>query len=384
MMQSFSYYQPTKIHFAQGAIQQAVQQIARYGQRCLVVSTPIINSMQHNYHTLFTGLKQQGVDVIHFDGVMPNPSTQVIDAGQKLSRQHHCDVVLAFGGGSSIDSGKIIAAMHHTDQPDWSFWFEHYQSAFTFNQSLPEKPLPLIAIPTTSGTGSHVTHAAVITNETRQEKLTLFHPEFFPREAFIDPELMISLPPRMTAMTGFDAFSHAFESFTGARPSPFIDNMALQAMRLIIQYLPGVVKQGHDIIGRTQLAIADTLAGIALTNGGAGAPHPIGEIIGGQKNITHGLTLAIVFPAYIRLQWKKQPERFAQVAELFGATGNTEQKAAALETLLVNFLQKIGLETHLTQAGLSQKDVDELVPLLNFNLPLTSSEEMQQILRDSL
>ena len=125
------------------------------------------------------------------------------------------------GGGSSIDTAKIIAATIKAPDIDWTHWFNTYDSPFGDIAALPASVVPLIAVPTTSGTGSQVTQAAVITDVEQHAKLTLFHPQFFPVEAVIDPELMLTLPPRMTAMTGFDAFSHAFESFTGTRPSPF-------------------------------------------------------------------------------------------------------------------------------------------------------------------
>lgn len=383
-MHCFSYYQPTRLYFATGGINQLADHISRYGKRCLVVTTPIIEAVRETYTGIFAALEKSGITITHFSGVQPNPPTYIIEAGWQLCRQHQCDVVLAIGGGSSIDSAKVIAASHYLDSIDWEYWFSHYQSAFSHSKPLPGKCLPLIAVPTTSGTGSHVTHAAVITDVAQQAKFTLFHPEFFPREAIIDAELMLTLPARMTAMTGFDAFAHAFESFSGTRSSPFIDVLALEAMRLIIRYLPAVVKDGGDINGRNQLAIADTFAGISLTNGGAGAPHPLGEIIGGRTNMPHGLTLSVVFPAYIRWQWRKQIDRFALVAELFGATGSNQQKAAALEDLLVNFLQKIGLETSLNQVGLTHADVDSLIPSLCFDLPLNTREELQEILRDSL
>lgn len=384
-MTSFNHYQPTQLTFGAGKIEQIGQLVARYGQRCLVVSEPVFAAVEPAYQRIFALLEQSGVDVVHFDGVVPNPPTKVVELGRQAAIDGQCDVVLAIGGGSSIDTAKIISATTKTERIDWPHWFNHYDKPFGDIEALPAEVLPLIAVPTTSGTGSQVTHAAVITDQAQHAKLTLFHPEFYPLEAVIDPELMLTLPARMTAMTGFDAFSHAFESFTGSMPSPFVDNLALQAMKLVVDNLPNVVKNGLDLDGRCQLAVADTLGGISLANGGAGAPHPLGEILGGKNtSLPHGLTLAIVYPAYVQIQWRKQPERFAQVAELFGAVGSTEEKAQALAGHLVQFLSEIGLESNLTQVGITEQDVLDLEPAFCFDLPLTSAEEMKKVLHASL
>lgn len=384
-MTQFQHYQPTKLTFGAGEIQKIGQLVAQYGTRCLVVSEPIFEAVKPAYERIFTLLEEQGIEITHFDGVVPNPPTTVVEGGRRLAVTANCNVVLAIGGGSSIDTAKIISATINAESLNWADWFATYDSPFGEVEALPAKTLPLIAVPTTSGTGSQVTHAAVITDLEQHAKLTLFHPEFYPCEALIDPELMLTLPPRMTAMTGFDAFSHAFESFTGTRPSPFVDGMALEAMKLVVENLPNVVDNGADLNGRCQLAKADTLGGIALANGGAGAPHPLGEILGSSKtNLPHGLTLAVVYPAYVQLQWRKQPERYAQVAELFGAMGSTEEKAQSLAAHLVTFLDRIGLESNLTQIGVTEDDVKALEPAFCFDLPLTSGEEMKKILRASL
>ncbi|USD43322.1 iron-containing alcohol dehydrogenase [Vibrio sp. SCSIO 43135] len=384
-MTQFQYYQPTKLTFGAGEIQKIGQLVAGYGKRCLVVSEPIFDAVKPAYQRIFALLEEQGIEVTHFDGVVPNPPTTVVELGRQVAMAAQCDVVLAIGGGSSIDTAKIIAATIKADSLDWSHWFATYDSPFGDVAPLPAEVVPLIAVPTTSGTGSQVTQAAVITDVEQHAKLTLFHPEFFPLEAVIDPELMLTLPPRMTAMTGFDAFSHAFESFTGTRPSPFVDTLALEAMKLVVDHLPNVVDDGSDLQGRCQLAKADTLGGISLANGGAGAPHPLGEILGSSKtNLPHGLTLAVVYPAYVQLQWRKQPERYAQVAELFGAVGSIEEKAQSLAAHLVKFLARIGLESNLTQVGVSKQDVEALEPAFCFDLPLTSGEEMKQVLHASL
>ncbi|PST87365.1 alcohol dehydrogenase [Photobacterium sp. NCIMB 13483] len=384
-MTQFQYYQPTKLTFGAGEIQKIGQLVAQYGKRCLVVSEPIFDAVKPAYDCIFALLVEQGIEVTHFDGVVPNPPTTVVELGRQIAVSANCDVVLAIGGGSSIDTAKIISAAIKAESLDWAYWFATYDSPFGDIQDLPAQVVPLIAVPTTSGTGSQVTQAAVITDIEQHAKLTLFHPEFFPCEALIDPELMLTLPPRMTAMTGFDAFSHAFESFTGTRPSPFVDAMALEAMKLVVENLPNVIDNGADLVGRCELAKADTLGGISLANGGAGAPHPLGEILGSSKtNLPHGLTLAVVYPAYVQLQWRKQPERFAQVAELFGAVGSIEEKAQSLAALIVKFLERIGLESNLTQVGVNQEDVLKLEPAFCFDLPLTSGDEMKEILHASL
>jgi len=384
-MSLFNYHQPTQIHFGAGEIEKIGQLVAAKGKRCLVVTEAIFPAVQAAYDNIFSLLRKQGLTIAHFDGVVPNPPTQVVEAGCTMAREQECDVVLAIGGGSSIDTAKVIAAAVKVEEINWPEWFNRYDSPFGDIAPLPAETLPLIAVPTTSGTGSQVTHAAVITNTEEHAKLTLFHPEFYPCDTVVDPNLMLTLPSRMTAMTGFDAFSHAFESFTGSRPSPFVDALALQAMELIIRTLPKVVDDGSDIEGRSKLATADTFAGIALANGGAGAPHPMGEILGSSKSdLPHGLTLAVVYPAYLAKQWRRQPERYARVAELFGATGSTEEKAKSLASCVTQFLIRIGLETNLNQVGVSQKDLDEILPAFRFDLPLTSGKEMQEMLQASL
>ncbi|TNH96265.1 iron-containing alcohol dehydrogenase [Aeromonas sobria] len=384
-MTHFNHNQPTKLSFGPGNVSQIGHMIGKYGLRCLVVSEPIMGAVKPAYDRIFALLAEQSIDVTHFDGVVPNPPTTVVELGRQMGVEAGCNVVLAIGGGSSIDTAKIIAATMKVDTIDWAQWFANYDLPFGDIKPLPAPTVPLIAIPTTSGTGSQVTHAAVITDVVSHSKLTLFHPDFYPCEAIIDPELMLTLPPRMTAITGFDAFSHAFESYTGTKSSPLVDSLALEAIRLVVENLPAVVNDGSDIEGRCRLASADTLAGISLANGGAGAPHPLGEILGSKKtNLPHGLTLAVVYPAYVQQQWTKQPERYAKVAELFGAVGSIEEKAQSLAMHLVAFLEQIGLESNLTQVGVTEEDVTALEPAFCFNLPLTTGEEMKMILRASL
>ena len=214
----FQYYQPTRIHFGAGKLDQLGDICKRYGTRALMVTTPDA-PLQPLYARVKQILQKEGIEVIHFDEVMPNPDAEIVERGFALLKEHPCDFVLAVGGGSSIDTAKAIAFANGADHIDWDHIFSAYDSPFTIDPSYSEQHLPLISVPTTSGTGSQVTQAAVITRG--KEKITFYHTDNFSRECILDPELMLTLPVRMSAATGFDAFTHAFEAYITPRASHY-------------------------------------------------------------------------------------------------------------------------------------------------------------------
>lgn len=381
----FNFFQPTQILFGSGKAGEVGSVVSGNGKRCLVVTEKLVDALKPAFEKVLASLNEAGVEAFHFDGVIPNPPTRVVEAGAELARTHNCDVILAFGGGSSIDTAKAISATAKLDEVPWNLFFERFNNPFKTPEPMLCEVLPVVAMPTTSGTGSQVTQAAVITVEEKSAKLTIFHPELFPKACVVDPELMLTLPPSMTAMTGFDAFSHAFESYTGTRPSGFVEWAAMEAMQLVVATLPHAVKDGSNLAYREKMALADTLAGIALANGGAGAPHPLGEIIGGHYlNLPHGLTLAMVYPEYVRNQHHKDPARYGKVARLFGAgAGSLADNAAALPELITAFLAEIGLSTDLKKQGVSEDDLAMMEKEICFDLPQTDRHEMAAILRNS-
>ena len=271
----FQYYQPTRIHFGAGKLDQLGDICKRYGTRALMVTTPDA-PLQPLYARVKQILQKEGIEVIHFDEVMPNPDAEMVERGFALLKEHPCDFVLAVGGGSSIDTAKAIAFANGADHIDWDHIFSAYDSPFTIDPSYSEQHLPLISIPTTSGTGSQVTQAAVITRG--KEKITFYHTDNFSRECILDPELMLTLPVRMSAATGFDAFTHAFEAYINPRASHYSKMDSLEAMRLIVENLPKVMEEPKELRYREAMSLADTLAGRALANSGADAPHPLSEI----------------------------------------------------------------------------------------------------------
>lgn len=371
----FQYYQPTQIYFGENRLNDLGMIAERYGKRCLMVTTPD-EPLQPLYARIITLLQAQGISVTHFDEVQPNPTVEIVEAGFARLKQHPADFVLAVGGGSSIDTAKSIAFTNGQEQIDWDFLFQTYHSPYENYPAYSDTMLPLLVVPTTSGTGSQVTQAAVISRGA--EKLTFYHPALFSKACIIDPTLMLTLPPRMTAMTGFDAFTHAFESYINSHASPYSQMDSLRAMELIVHNLPKALKEPQNLEYRTQLALADTLAGRALSNSGAAAPHPLSEIIGGITHLPHGQALSVVFPAFVAQMSTKYPEQFTTVAHIF------DRNATELYPVLCSFLQEIGLSQKLQDLGVSEEDFRQMLecPVLDF-LPFGTRPELEQILKDS-
>ena len=369
----FHYYQPTKIHFGAGQLNDLGHICRGYGKTCFLVTTPDA-PLQPLYERVKKLLDAEGISVIHFDKVEPNPSVEIVEQGFAMLKEQPADFVLAVGGGSSIDTAKAIAFANGKESIDWDHLFNEYSSPFAYYPSYSEKHLPLLSVPTTSGTGSQVTQAAVITRG--KEKITFFHPDNFSQETILDPQLMLTLPKRMSAATGFDAFTHAFESYINANASPYSAMDSMEAMRLVIDHLPHVLEDPQNLEFRTNMCLADTLAGRALANSGASAPHPLSEIIGGIVHLPHGEALAVVFPAFIQHMADKNKERFADVAKLFGSDD--------LYTAMIEFLETIGLHKKLKDFGVSEEDFQEILasPVLD-HLPFGSREELEAILKDS-
>ena len=211
----FNYYQPSRIHFGKGRLEELGQIASKYGKKCLLVTTPNEAPLDKLFQRVKDILKKSDIDTVQFDKVIPNPTVEIVNQGFELAKEAEVDFVLAVGGGSSIDTAKIIALTYGLDAIDWDIMYGTYTSPFEQYEPVSEKALPLLAVSTTSGTGSQVTQAAVISRGA--EKNTIFHPQNFSRECIVDPELMTTLPARITASTGFDAFTHAFESYKQSR-----------------------------------------------------------------------------------------------------------------------------------------------------------------------
>lgn len=374
----FDYCQPTRIHFGEGRLQELGTICKRYGDICFLVTTPDI-PLQSLYERVKGILKAQGIEVFHFDRVSPNPSVEMVEAGFKELKETKASFVLGVGGGSTIDTAKTLAFTNGQERIDWDELFLKYVSPYENYERYSDTVLPLITVPTTSGTGSQVTQAAVITKG--KEKITFYHPQLFSRECILDPELMLTLPAKISASTGFDAFTHAFESYINPRASYYSEMDSMEAMKLVVENLPKVLAEPKNLEYRSRMSMADTLAGRALANSGAQAPHPLSEIIGGITHLPHGEALAVVFPAFVKHSAADNREKYARVAKLFSddAKGGED-----LYELLVEFLKKIHLFATMKELRVSREDFEEMLksPILDV-LPFGNREELEAILRES-
>jgi alcohol dehydrogenase class IV len=226
-----------------------------------------------------------------FGAVRGNPASSHVEAGLRAYRAGGHDGVLAFGGGSALDAGKVVAFMSGQTRPLWDF--EDVGDWWT--RADPAGIAPVVAVPTTAGTGSEVGRAGVILNEETRQKKIIFHPQMMPRIVILDAELTVGLPRAITAATGIDAFVHCFEAFCAPGFHPLADGVAIEGMRLIQQYLPRACAEGKDIEARAQMLAAATMGATAFQKG-LGGVHAIAHPVGSWFNTHHGLTNAVILP----------------------------------------------------------------------------------------
>ena len=331
-------------------------------------------------------LSESGITVIHFDEVVPNPTVQGIEKAIEIVKQNGINSVLAVGGGSSMDTAKSIALFYQPDKIDWDGAYQKFTSPFAAYEPVSDPVLPIITVPTTAGTGSELTQAMIISDETTDEKVCIFHDRVFPTEAIIDVELTLTMPRGLTAMTGFDAFCHAFESYVRDEASTYTKLIGKEAMTRIIDALPKLMDDPTNIALRESMSISEMFAGISLSNAAATVPHPLSEVIGGiAPQIPHGQALACLYPSFVRFQISKTPVKCAEIARLFDASlthVNDNEAANRLPELIEGFLQKLGLNKSLTQLGIPDSDKEKMTEhFLLGVLPFGTKEELTNILK---
>ncbi len=302
-------------------------------------------------------LKGAGIEWEQFADVRPSPTTDDVDRGARLCRNFRADFVIALGGGSVIDCAKTIATVSPGRMPAADYL---YRRAFPC-----EATLPVVAIPTTSGTGSELNRSAIITDPQAPFKDGIRSDRLFPRLAIVDATLTGSLDRVQTAQTGFDCFSHAVESYVSPKARPDTDRLALAAISLVCEYLPAVLADPGDLDAREQLAQASTMMGINLTCVGTCFPHRADKALCAlHAEISHGQSVAFFYCPWISFSYRGNVSRFADIARIMApdlASMSPESCASGLSAIVGEFLDRLGLSRSLADFGVTDEEVPDLV-----------------------
>ena len=304
---------PTRIRFGPGRIAELPEACRALGiARPLLVTDPALAEHAIGQRALEIA-RAGGLAVGMFADVRPNPTGANVAAGVETMRAGGHDGVIAFGGGSGLDAAKTIAFMAGQERPLWDF----EDKGDNWRRANAERIAPVVAVPTTAGTGSEVGRAAVITNEENHAKCIVFHPRMMPGQVIADPELTLGLPRQLTAWTGLDALSHSLEALCAPGFHPLADGIATEALRLVHRWLARAVEDGRDLAARAHMLAAASMGAIAFQKG-LGAMHALAHPIGGLLDAHHGLTIAIVMPYVLACNRPAIEERLTQLGRTLG------------------------------------------------------------------
>lgn len=355
-MNAFEHQHGGELIFGNGRISEVGTIVSRYGRRCLIVSGSRKGALRDLYPIVGELLEHVGLEWEQLDGVIPNPGGDLISAGAKLARTFEADVILGIGGGSCIDAAKAISIEATHEGTSWDYAI--------FKERPPSRTLPVVAVGTTAGSGSQVTAVAVITNTSSRDRSAICSDRLIPRAAIVDPQLMLSVPPSVTAATGFGVFGRAFESILNRRCNPLSELFGWEAISRVIKDLPLAVQEGSNLGARSSLAWADTLAGYATCGSGFALPHALAIAIGGKfAEISHGAALVSVYRAYLKYTWACAVPTFARLAHLLDpALDNVPAADAAAQCpdLLNAFLSRIDLTYNLRDFGIAEEELPAL------------------------
>jgi alcohol dehydrogenase class IV len=346
---------PTAIRFGAGRISELPEACRELGmKRPLLVTDPGLAALPMIAKTL-ARCSDEGLGCELFADVQGNPVEANVNAGVSAFRAGRHDGVIAFGGGSALDVGKAVGLMVGQSRPIWDF--EDREDWYT--RVNVDGMAPVVAVPTTSGTGSEVGRASVITDERDHTKKIIFHPRMLPSLVIADPELTLGLPPHITAAVGMDALSHNLEAFCSPFYHPMAQGIALEGMRLIKEWLPTACREGANVTARIHMMAASTM-GAAAFQKGLGAMHALSHPCGAVLNTHHGLTNAVVMPYVLIFNRSAIEEKMTSLARYLGLPDPSFQ--AVLDWILA-LREAIGIPSDLAALGLTEAHIDQLAAM---------------------
>jgi len=352
MTQIGNWSYPTQIKFGAGRVREIADACNQANiKKPLLITDKGLSNLPITSETLQL-MKEAGLGEAIFSNVDPNPNEKNLAAGITVFKEGNHDGVIAFGGGSGLDLGKLVAFMVGQDRLVWDFedvsdWWTRAKSDVIF---------PIVAVPTTAGTGSEVGRASVLTNSVTSEKKIIFHPQILPKVVICDPELTVEMPKAITAGTGLDAFAHCVEAFSSPHYHPMSQGIAVEGMRLVIENLGKVYLDGSDIEARANMMSA-ALMGATAFQKGLGAIHALSHPIGAMHHTHHGTTNAVCMPAVLRLNELKIRERFDSVSGYLGVKNGF----IGFKTFVDEFNASFNIPSQLVGLGVVNPNLEKLI-----------------------
>jgi alcohol dehydrogenase class IV len=327
-------------------------------------------------------LRAAGLETALFDGTIPDPTTDSLAAGLEAIRAHGADSIVALGGGSPIDTAKALAVLAVRGGH-----MRELKAPFQFVG----EALPVIAVPTTAGTGSEVTQFTIITDSESNEKMLCAGPGYLAKAAIIDYELTLSMPPRLTADTGIDALTHAIEAYVSRKANAVSDTYALAAISRIGRFLRRAYRDGDDLVAREEMMVAATLAGMAFSNASVALVHGMSRPLGAHFRIAHGMANAMLFAEITAFSVGEAVERYATCARTLGVASGTDTDAVAADALVAE-LRALAVELEVptpANRGIDPAVWQERVPVMaqqalasgspNNNPRVPTAEQVEQL-----
>ncbi|CAB1055967.1 Alcohol dehydrogenase (EC [Olavius sp. associated proteobacterium Delta 1] len=351
LLNSFSFELPTRIEYGVGVAQKLTAALRDLNAVNVLIVTDKGIEASGLLSEVTDRLAQDRMKYEVFSDVESNPKDYNVLEGTQLAKQLQADCLVAIGGGSPIDCAKAIAvlATHAGNLRE-----------FENEDKVTGDVLPLIAMPTTAGTGSEVTFSSVITDTQQKFKFSIHHTKIAPRIALLDPEMTVTMPPALTAATGMDALTHAIEGFTAKGSEPLADAVALYAIELIAAHLKTVVFDGRNLEARAGMLLGSVLAGISFSHSDVAAVHCIAEALGGKYDAAHGVCNAVVLPAVMEYNMEYCSDKYARIAAALGIICKPAREGARQA---VEAVKKLAGEVNIPDfrsLGVKMEDVDEL------------------------
>lgn len=373
-MKAYQLNVPTSVYFGRNILKEVIgeQQKLLKGTILVVTTGRSLIRFKH-LQLLVDSLEALPTvsKVVIFDGISANPRLSEVEKGAAVGKKEKVDVVVGFGGGSALDAAKVIAvgAGHTEDASD-----------FFYGKKMPtESTLPIIAIPTTAGTGSELSKAAIITDEERKVKNGIRGTALYPRLAIVDSWFTETVPFKVTMETGFDVLAHAIESYISRAATPYTEMQSEYAIRIVGKYLPRLAENLQDVEAREKMSFASMIMGINLGNASTCLPHRLQYPLGAHTDTSHGQGLAALFPAWVRYEYRYSGEKIRRVLKLL-----TDKDCPDIETAVERvsrFLKTLHLPGSLREMGVAKAQIEAMAEKVTGNIQNDPAAQEEGVVR---